>query len=146
MPFSRIHNVVTGDCEREQSNAPRVAARGIIGGAFVLGIDKPAAAILGRAIPRIDKAAGLSVPSADPFWEVILLGHPKHSIRIHTHAQRMSHALLVIVAYLRAARLADDANLFARGSVENFHLVTGAPIAHINFPLLLDDLFWRLKI
>src|SRR5258708_24230801 len=58
----------------------------------------------------------------------------------------MSHALLVIVAYLRAARLADDANLFARGSVENFHLVTGAPIGHINFPTLLDDLFGRLQI
>src|ERR1700682_3703000 len=134
------------DLELEQSHASRVADRGIIGAAFVLRIDKPAAAILGRAIPRIDKAAGLSVPSADPFWEIILLGYPKHSIRIHTHAQRVSHALLVIVAYLRATRLADDANLFARGSVENFHLVTGAPVGHINFSVPLDDLFGHLKV
>src|ERR1700682_4225092 len=55
------------DLELEQSHASRVADRGIIGAAVVLRIDKPAAAILGRAIPRIDKAASPSVPSAGPF-------------------------------------------------------------------------------
>jgi hypothetical protein len=71
--------------------------------------------------------------------EIILLCYPKRSIRIQTHAQRVSHALLVIVAYLRATHLTED-------SVENFHLVAGAPIGHINLIVLLNDLFRRLKI
>ncbi len=58
----------------------------------------------------------------------------------------MCHALFVIVTDLRTARLSDDANLLARCGVENFDLMTRAPIGHIDFLVLLDDLLRRLQI
>ncbi len=124
-----------------------LAALGIVEAGLVGGVEHPAAAVLGRAVPGLVEGPGQGIPAGDTLGRIMLFGDPQHAVVIDGNTARVGHPCLVVEADLGAAGRADGTLEHPGVDVEDFHLVARPPVADVDFRLFLvdEDALWVLQ-